>query len=372
MSSLDITNYTAPAIKNSPAEKWNLISALFTLFYFFTLYANWGEYSSAFKVFAFVVYAAYMAVYFYTLRVSGNDAVVPVAALLAIAVVGTCFYSGSYILYSYAAFFAGYYFKRNHAIAFLALTVACLLIAATLLELWHWYFMGPALLLTVGLFLFGRFSLQEAFHDYVKTQQSEKLEQLAAIAERERIARDMHDLLGHSLSSLALKSELADKLIAKQKIEQAQEEIRQVAELSRATLSEIRAAITGLKLEGLAGVVDTLSQQLKQQGFDVKQTVELPALSAKVESALIFLCKSWVTNILQHSSANTVALTLQAEGESIVLSIQDDGKVTNITPGNGISGMRARVKALAGEMTLDTHHGVKVSITLPLLAQGEV
>ena len=112
---------------------------------------------------------------------------------------------------------------------------------------------------------------------------------------------DMHDLLGHSLSSLALKSELSEKLIEKGNIELAQQEISEVAELARSTLSEVRQAVTGLKLQSLNGGIEKLSEQLQHLGFKTTLDVAPIQVDASMESTLLMLCKEWVTNILRHS-----------------------------------------------------------------------
>ena len=125
------------------------------------------------------------------------------------------------------------------------------------------------------------------------------------------------NLLGHSLSSLALKSELAEKLINKGKSEAAQSEIQQVAQLARQTLSEVRQAVTGLNKQSLKSTISELSDELTNLGYETEQNIQIPTLSAKTESTLSMLCKEWVTNILRHSSGNKVFVEISQLNDEV-------------------------------------------------------
>ena len=354
-----------PAIANSSAEKWSLISLTFSLFYFFGLYAGWQHYQATQVVLVFICYGLFLACYFHSLRRSGADAMLPIAGIILVATITATFHAGANALFGYAAFLASYYFTPNTARLFLISNLIAQLSVAVLFDMVHVYFLGPSIAVTVSLHFYGLFSQKECIFQVAEAERSSQIEQLAAIAERERIARDMHDLLGHSLSSLALKAELADKLISKGRVEQAQQEISEVAEISRNTLSEVRAAVTGLKQKGIKPILTKLCEQLEHLGFKTNASFDLPDLDAKTESTLIMLCKEWITNILRHSKGDEVHIEVRTVGSRIHLDISDNGKVKKLKAGNGIEGMKSRISELKGEFALSTEHGVKLAVVLP-------
>lgn len=269
-------------------------------------------------------------------------------------------------MFGYASYFAGYYFSRTKAFGLLVVNLSAQLAAAYVFDLFSPYFLGPSIAVSVSLFLYGVFSRKEYLHVLREHKSKQQIEQLAAIAERERIARDMHDLLGHSLSSLALKSELAAKLADKGQLDTAKQEITEVAALARETLSEVRFAVTGLKQKGLKATINKLSNELKSMEFTVTSHIDDITLPAKVESTLIMLCKEWFTNIMRHCQGNSVTLAITRQADKVCLNIGDNGHTDKLQPGNGIEGMRSRVSEHGGEMTIDHQQGTKLAVTLPL------
>lgn len=290
---------------------------------------------------------------------------IPIVGIVAISTFGSALYGGTNALFGYGAFLSSFYFKLKTAFKFLIFNLALQVIAAFAFDLLHVYFLGVSVALTIGSFVYGYFSRNETLNGLNNIAQAKQMEQLAAIAERERIARDMHDLLGHSLSSLALKSELAEKLLKKGNIDQAQQEIAEVASLSRTTLSEVRQAVTGLKLQSFSGGIEKLSEQLQHLGFRTEVNISALKMDASLESTLLMLCKEWVTNILRHSNGNFVNISVEQTSEQIELEISDNGLTDAISPGNGIQGMQSRVKELQGRFTLEVKEGVTMNVVLP-------
>lgn len=290
---------------------------------------------------------------------------IPIVGIVAISTFGSALYGGTNALFGYGAFLSSFYFKLKTAFKFLIFNLALQVIAAFAFDLLHVYFLGVSVALTIGSFVYGYFSRNETLNGLNNIAQAKQMEQLAAIAERERIARDMHDLLGHSLSSLALKSELAEKLLKKGNIDQAQQEIAEVASLSRTTLSEVRQAVTGLKLQSFSGGIEKLSEQLQHLGFRTEVNISALKMDASLESTLLMLCKEWVTNILRHSNGNFVNISVEQTSEQIELEISDNGLTDAIRPGNGIQGMQSRVKELQGRFTLEVKEGVTMNVVLP-------
>ena len=195
---------------------------------------------------------------------------------------------------------------------------------------------------------------------------NEEIEHLAKVAERERIARDLHDVLGHTLSVITLKSELAGKLIDSDP-ERAGKEIREVEQISRQALSEVRDAIRGYRSKGLAAELAQAKSTLETAGLgvqcDAATSVKLPALQ---ESVLSLAVREGVTNVVRHAHARNCRLRLEQQNGTCRLEIQDDGLGGANGEGNGLRGMRERVEMLGGTLERSTASGTTLTITLPL------
>lgn len=195
---------------------------------------------------------------------------------------------------------------------------------------------------------------------------NEEIEHLAKLAERERIARDLHDVLGHTLSVITLKSELAGKLMDRDPT-RAGKEIREVEQISRQALSEVRDAIRGYRAEGLAAELAHAKATLETAGVavqcDAATSVQLPAIQ---ESVLSLAVREGVTNVVRHARASNCRLRIEQENSSCRLEIVDDGQGFYTMEGNGLRGMRERVEMLGGTMVRTNRSGTTLIITLPL------
>ncbi len=194
---------------------------------------------------------------------------------------------------------------------------------------------------------------------------NDEIEHLAKMAERERIARDLHDVLGHTLSVITLKSELAGKLIERDP-ERAGKEIREVEQISRQALSDVRDAIRGYRSQGLAAELAQAKATLETAGLavqcDAATTVKLAAVQ---ESVLSLAVREAVTNVVRHAHASSCRLRLEQQNGSFRLQIQDDGVGAFNGEGNGLRGMRERVEMLGGTLDRSTESGTTLTITLP-------
>lgn len=195
---------------------------------------------------------------------------------------------------------------------------------------------------------------------------NEEIENLAKVAERERIARDLHDVLGHTLSVITLKSELAGKLVDRDP-QRAGKEIREVEQISRQALSDVRDAIRGYRSQGLVAELAQAKTTLETAGLtvqcDAATTVKLPAVQ---ESVLSLAVREAVTNVVRHAQARTCRMRLEQRNGSCRLEIQDDGRGSSNGEGNGLRGMRERVEMLGGTLDRSTEAGTTLTITLPL------
>ena len=197
----------------------------------------------------------------------------------------------------------------------------------------------------------------------------DEVRRLAATAERERIGRDLHDLLGHTLSLITLKLELSRKLFDRD-IEAARREVEEAEKVARHALAEVRSAVTGIRATDLAA--ELASARLLLESSLVHLDYGLPPeLPPDIERGLSLILREAVTNIARHAEASSAQIELVREHASVRMQISDNGRGGIASDGNGLSGMRERVRALGGTLTVDSPRGqgtrLKVVAPVPIL-----
>jgi two-component system sensor histidine kinase DesK len=199
----------------------------------------------------------------------------------------------------------------------------------------------------------------------------DEIEHLAKVAERERIARDLHDLLGHTLSLITLKAELARKLVDRDP-QRAKQEMQDVEHTSRAALADVREAISGYRGQGLAAELLRARQTLETAGITVDcEAAEVP-LSPAQETVLALALREAVTNVVRHAQAQTCSVRLGRDQQLCTLEIADNGCGADGPEGNGLRGMRERLEAIGGSLQRQTAAGTRLVIHLPLAPMASV
>ena len=180
----------------------------------------------------------------------------------------------------------------------------------------------------------------------------EEIESLAQLAERERIARDLHDLLGHTLSLITLKSELAGKLVT-QDPERAAIEIQDIEQISRNALAEVRQTVAGYRASGLEAELANAKLATSAAGIAMKTDTGGFALRPDESTVLAYVLREAVTNILRHSGAKGCSVVLEKNAKGVRLTIRDDGHGWgSAVEGQGLSGMRRRLEAVGGTLSI--------------------
>jgi two-component system sensor histidine kinase DesK len=229
------------------------------------------------------------------------------------------------------------------------------------LHAWTWS-MGIGFTLLVGM---NRLRMEQKDRADAKLRMAhEEIEQLAKTAERERIARDMHDILGHSLSLIVLKSELAGRLLANHPTRAALE-IAEVETTARQALAEVRKTITGYRSEGFASELARAAHVLETAGVRLNRPAKAPYLTPRHDSTLSLVLREAVTNIVRHAGASECSIEVFTEKDRTQLVIADDGRGDIRREGNGLRGMRERVQELGGSLSLESNRGTRLQIELP-------
>jgi two-component system sensor histidine kinase DesK len=189
----------------------------------------------------------------------------------------------------------------------------------------------------------------------------DEVRRLAALAERERIGRDLHDLLGHTLSLVALKSELAGRLLDTD-VAAARRELDDVSGVARDALAQVRRAVTGIRAAGLAAELASSKLLLESGGIGFDYDVAPEPWPREIEIVLALTLREAVTNIQRHAQARSASVALARDGDDAVLRVRDDGRGGAIAPGNGLSGMRERLEALGGRLRVESTPGAGTCI----------
>ncbi|WP_189456340.1 sensor histidine kinase [Cognatilysobacter bugurensis] len=314
--------------------------------------------------------AVFLPLYFAVYRCTGARRV---ACMLAIAGLGYALapinpYSNTYVIY--AAGFAPFAARGLAGrMGWLALVLALYL--AEIVWLGHPLIVfGLTLVVAVAVFTGNHFMQENARKRAELRLSHDEVRRLAALAERERIGRDLHDLLGHTLSLVALKSELACRLVERDP-QAARRELAEVGRVARDALTQVRSAVTGIRAAGLAAELASARLLLEADGVEFRYSLATLSMPPALETVLAMTVREAVTNVQRHARAQRASIALERDGDDLVLHVQDDGRGGAIVPGNGLAGMRERIEALGGRLRIDTARagGTRLEARLPLELQ---
>src|SRR5882757_5766564 len=202
-----------------------------------------------------------------------------------------------------------------------------------------------------------------------------EIENLAKVAERERIARDLHDLLGHTLTLVVLKSELVERLIESDPAS-AKHEVMEIQQTARKALTEVREAVSGYRSQGLPVEIKRAEHTLQVAGIameytDVDASVQDDVLPEQ-ESVLTLALREAMTNVVRHSQATKCVVRLVREDRRVVLTVQDNGVgLGSRGAGFGLRGMQERVEAAGGDLHIEGKNGTMLKVSLPVKTRGD-
>ncbi|HWN44794.1 MAG TPA: sensor histidine kinase [Thermoanaerobaculia bacterium] len=307
---------------------------------------------------------AFLVLYFTGHWLKGPRVLWAAGGILLLGVLYIPFNYGASCFFIYAAAFLGYAGKPRFAMICLGVLLAILGLEVWLLDLapWAW---APAAVFSL---IIGGVNIHQAEVSRANARlrlSQDEVERLAKTAERERIARDLHDVLGHTLSVITLKSELAGKLVERDP-ERAGREIREVERISREALREVRTAIAGYRSEGLQAELARAGLALESSGVKLEYFAQPVEPGPARETVLALALKEAVTNIIRHSGARTCRISLREENGEVVLEVRDDGRGGAAPFGIGLSSMRERVEGLGGRMERKGEVGTTLIVALPL------
>jgi len=218
---------------------------------------------------------------------------------------------------------------------------------------WWWLIAFLLLVRGIGLDMIGVARMGSAIRELHTARR--ELARLAVIEERERLSRDLHDLLGQTLSMITLKSELAGCLV-KEEPERCAQELAEIERVSRQMLREVRKTVVGYRQPTLANELDGARQLLEAAGVEHSVEQTIGDLSSALDAVLAWTIRERVTNVIRHSRARECLIRLvrnQSMAEAMILNDgaqREDQQDKRTSQGNGLAGLRERVAALGGTM----------------------
>ncbi len=197
--------------------------------------------------------------------------------------------------------------------------------------------------------------------------ENRRVAHLATIAERERIARDVHDIAGQALTAIIVRSQLVQRLAASDP-GRAADEADEVERIARGALSSIRESVAGWHQASLLDELAVARDALAAGGTELETLGDFEVdLAPSVENVLALGLREAVTNVLRHAHAGTVEARIESEDGGVSLTITDDGIGPSRGVGSGIQGMRERVIAAGGTLTFGAGigGGTELRIDMP-------
>ncbi len=338
------------------------IMLAYLFFYFFPL--SYQSVNAQSLLIAGVALVAFLITYFHLFWVSQNQRIPHLLIIWLLGIAITPFYHGGYNFVVYAAALSctlGTVTRSSAAVILVALGT----VLVTILREQSLTSIMPVLffILVVG-------SINIYFVDIQRKKTAldlshQEVREMAKIAERERIARDLHDRIGHTFSVITLKAELARKLLDKDPVAAAKE-LADLESLSRATLAQVRDVVSDYRKSSLQAEMLNARLALDAAGIRFDFSISPDPLPEKVDDELSNILREGITNIIRHSNASYCEVSLYKTNLGFTLDIVDNGKTKSCKEGNGLRGIRERAHNLGGEMAISTGDATRLSILIPV------
>ena len=201
-----------------------------------------------------------------------------------------------------------------------------------------------------------------------QAKQNAQINLLLAENERSRIGQDLHDSLGHTFAMLSVKTDLALQLFQMEAYPQVEKELKEIHQISKDSMNEVRTIVENLKSRTLASELETVKKMLEIAGIEVEidNQLDKASLTQDVESTAAMILLELATNIIKHASAEKAYLKLERTDQELLLTVRDDGKGFATVKGNELHTVRDRAVAFSGQVELvSLKHPTEVRVHLP-------
>ncbi|MEO0973170.1 MAG: histidine kinase [Pseudomonadota bacterium] len=284
--------------------------------------------------------------------------------------------SGANVFFFYAAYLAGWIGRPREALMGIAVLLGLIVLCYVAYDRYPVYLLsGVIVTVAVAAAGFQARTLRDINGQLARSRQ--QMADLARIAERERIARDLHDSLGRELTAISLKADLAKRLLSADATRSGCE-LDEIAHIARTALNDVRQQLAGGVQLSLETELPRAQMLLREAGVSprVSEDGARGALDPDHETAVAYVLREAITNVVRHARASCCDISLlwrapSSEGATLTLTIADDGVGGDASAaadgrGMGLGGMRARIGAIGGRFEWDGADGTTVRATVPV------
>ena len=201
-----------------------------------------------------------------------------------------------------------------------------------------------------------------------QAKQNAQINLLLAENERNRIGQDLHDSLGHTFAMLSVKTDLALQLFQMQAYPQVEKELREIQQISKESMREVRTIVENLKSRTLTSELETVKKMLEIAGIEVEiaNQLDTASLTQELESTASMILLELVTNIIKHAKASKAYLKLERTEKELVLTVRDDGCGFASIKGDELHTVQNRVLPFSGEVkVISQKQPTEVQVRLP-------
>lgn len=201
-----------------------------------------------------------------------------------------------------------------------------------------------------------------------QAKQNAQINLLLAENERSRIGQDLHDSLGHTFAMISVKTDLALQLFQIQAYSQVEKELREIQQISKESMREVRTIVENLKSRTLTSELETVKKMLEIAGIEVEiaNQLDTASLTQELESTASMILLELVTNIIKHAKASKVYLKLERTEKELILTVRDDGCGFASISGDELHTVQDRVLPFSGEVKLISwKQPTEVQVRLP-------
>ena len=201
-----------------------------------------------------------------------------------------------------------------------------------------------------------------------QAKQNAQINLLLAENERSRIGQDLHDSLGHTFAMLSVKTDLALQLLQMQAYPQMEKELKEIHQISKDSMNEVRTIVENLKSRTLTSELETVKKMLEIAGIEVEiaNQLDTASLTQELESTASMILLELVTNIIKHAKASKVYLKLERTEKELILTVRDDGCGFTSIKGDELHTVQDRVLPFSGEVkVISWKQPTEVQVRLP-------
>ncbi len=360
-------------LPNSVWAGWTPYLWLVYLGFFFVQWPGMAPWDATHWVFSVLAACMFLVLYFRSFNCSPNQLASILAGIATLGYIFVTYTGNGHTFIIYACALSSHYGNLRKSLTALALILLAFAVEAAAMYFvpgWEFahsiWFSVPTIVIGGVIGAANAWFADDETKRRVISQSQEEIRRLAATAERERIARDLHDLLGHTLTLITVKAELAARL-AERDAAAAAGEVRELERISRDALRQVREAVGGYRSGGLNGELVNARVALEAARVTLTADIDPRGCPASHDNLFALVLREAVTNIVRHSGARRCGVEMHRDGGILRLTIRDDGRGGNLREGNGLRGMRERLAMLDGTLQVESsREGTLLTAVLPL------